>query len=302
MGAGLVDTYIAYKFIKMLSLPFRKMEAYKLGIIDENGKRIRTAEADLAAKNAGFKYTNLHKIAINIKRLLSKVPFGRTMLAGFTSALWLLKEEADRMGAKDKHLIEKIFLDYLSTNGFSVDLTESRQYRKSLPPGKDSMGGKKFVVREHIWPIGDVFGIPVYSFANMVFSESDLKKTDDFDQPSEGTPEARRKAVSMTPGQEMTETTNVVGTGNIAGAGPGDIPPVRKKRDKFAGYDVFDMETEDYCKFHSGPRERYERWSRRLNMEKIECQEIKNYARTHPTTPIIIRDKTTGMMTYLRRD
>ena len=300
MGAGLVDTYIAYKFIKMLSLPFRKMEAYKLGIIDEKGKRIRTPEADRAAKNAGFKYTNLHKIAINIKRLLSKVPFGRTMLAGFTSALWLLKEEADRMGAKDKHLIEKIFLDYLSSNGFSINLNESQQYKKTLPAGKYSLRGKTFIALEDIHPIGDVFGIPVYTHNNKIFSESDL---DDFDQPSEGTPEARRKAISMTPGQEMTETTNVVGTGNIAGAGPGDIPPVRKKkRDKFAGYDVFDLETEEYCKFHSGPREKYERWSKRLNMEKIECQEIKNYARTHPATPIIIRDKTTGMMTYLRRD
>lgn len=300
MGAGLVDTYIAYKFIKMLSLPFRKMEAYKLGIIDEKGKRIRTPEADRAAKNAGFKYTNLHKIAINIKRLLSKVPFGRTMLAGFTSALWLLKEEADRMGAKDKHLIEKIFLDYLSSNGFSINLNESQQYKKTLPAGKYSLRGKTFIALEDIHPIGDVFGIPVYTHNNKIFSESDL---DDFDQPSEGTPEARRKAISMTPGQEIAETTNVVGTGNIAGAGPGDIPPVRKKkRDKFAGYDVFDLETEEYCKFHSGPREKYERWSKRLNMEKIECQEIKNYARTHPATPIIIRDKTTGMMTYLRRD
>lgn len=301
MGAGLVDTYIAYKLIKMLSLPFRKMNAYKLGIIDEKGNRIRTPEADLAAKNAGFKYTNLHKIAINLKRLLAKIPFGRTMLAGFASALWLLKEEAARMGAKDKHLIEKVFLDYLSSNEYILDLNESQSYRKSLPPGRYSLRGKKFITKEELQPIGDVFGIPVYSHNNMVFAEADLKKFDDFDQPSEGTPEAKRKAVKMTPGQ-VSETTNVVGTGNIAGAGPGDIPPVRKKRDKFAGYDVFDLETEDYCKFHSGPRERYERWSKRLNMEKIESQEIKNYARTHPATPIIIRDKTTGMMTYLRRD
>ena len=32
MGLGLVDTYLAYKFIKMLATPWKKMEAYKLGI------------------------------------------------------------------------------------------------------------------------------------------------------------------------------------------------------------------------------------------------------------------------------
>ena len=61
MGIGLVDTYLAYKFIKMLATPWKKTDAYKLGIIDRNGKRIRSEEADDAARNAGSKYTNIHK-------------------------------------------------------------------------------------------------------------------------------------------------------------------------------------------------------------------------------------------------
>ena len=66
MPAGLADTYIAYKFIKMLALPFRKTDAYKLGIIDDDGKRIKTKEADDAARNAGLKYTNLHRIVFRL--------------------------------------------------------------------------------------------------------------------------------------------------------------------------------------------------------------------------------------------
>ena len=49
MGIGLVDTYLAYKFIKMLATRWKKTDAYKLGIIDEKGKRIRTPEADKAS-------------------------------------------------------------------------------------------------------------------------------------------------------------------------------------------------------------------------------------------------------------
>ena len=46
MGIGLVDTYLAYKFIKMLATPWKKTDAYKLGIIDKKGKRIKSEEAD----------------------------------------------------------------------------------------------------------------------------------------------------------------------------------------------------------------------------------------------------------------
>ena len=38
---GAVDAFIAYKFIKILTTPWKETEAYKLGIIDENGNVLR---------------------------------------------------------------------------------------------------------------------------------------------------------------------------------------------------------------------------------------------------------------------
>ena len=35
------DTIYTYRFLKLLVTPFRKTEAYNLGIIDETGKRIK---------------------------------------------------------------------------------------------------------------------------------------------------------------------------------------------------------------------------------------------------------------------
>ena len=35
---GILDAFVAYKFVKLLSTPFDKTDAYKLGIIDEKGK------------------------------------------------------------------------------------------------------------------------------------------------------------------------------------------------------------------------------------------------------------------------
>ena len=97
MGLGIVDTYLAYKFIKMLATPWKKTEAYKLGIIDKKGKRIKSEEADDAARRSGSKYTNVHKVIFNIKRLINKLPGGKTKLGGAAAAIWLLKEEAKNM-------------------------------------------------------------------------------------------------------------------------------------------------------------------------------------------------------------
>ena len=34
-----IDLFVTYRFIKLLVTPFEKTEAYKLGIIDKDGKR-----------------------------------------------------------------------------------------------------------------------------------------------------------------------------------------------------------------------------------------------------------------------
>ena len=35
-----VDLFVTYRFIKLLTTPFKKTDAFKLGIIDENGHRV----------------------------------------------------------------------------------------------------------------------------------------------------------------------------------------------------------------------------------------------------------------------
>ena len=36
-----VDLFVTYRFIKLLTTPFNKTDAYKYGIIDDKGNRIR---------------------------------------------------------------------------------------------------------------------------------------------------------------------------------------------------------------------------------------------------------------------
>ena len=39
MGSA-IDLFVTYRFLKLLTTPFQKTEAFKLGIIDKNGHRI----------------------------------------------------------------------------------------------------------------------------------------------------------------------------------------------------------------------------------------------------------------------
>tara|TARA_R100001015_G_C4578795_1_gene135655 strand:+ start:465 stop:986 length:522 start_codon:yes stop_codon:yes gene_type:complete len=99
--------------------------------------------------------------------------------------------------------------------------------------------------------------------------------------------------------EEEVPTTNTTG---VAGIKSGDMPPVRKKkRKKFAGCEVFEVEAEEYSKFFPGPRKKYERWNRRLKMDSVDNNDIRTYANKNPGKQIIIQCKSTGMMTYLRR-
>lgn len=83
-----------YFFLKKLVTPFEKTKAFELGIIDQNGKNLipRSEFTTLEQKRA---YTKFDVLVFNLKKLLAKVPGGRSKIATFGAALWLLKEDKE---------------------------------------------------------------------------------------------------------------------------------------------------------------------------------------------------------------
>ena len=81
-----IDFFVTYRFIKLLTTPFEKTEAYKLGIIDKKGFRSDKELLRADDKNA---YTALHKLVFNIKRIFSKVPGLRSKIGSYAAALYL---------------------------------------------------------------------------------------------------------------------------------------------------------------------------------------------------------------------
>ena len=72
-----IDLFVTYRFLKILTTPFEKMDAYKFGIIDEKGNRIKKPSStkpavELATSELKNSYTILHKLVFNIKKIFGK--------------------------------------------------------------------------------------------------------------------------------------------------------------------------------------------------------------------------------------
>jgi hypothetical protein len=92
--------------------------------------------------------------------------------------------------------------------------------------------------------------------------------------------------------------SNVAG-GEVAGIAPGEDPPVRKKRKKFAGCDVFEVDTDTYYNCVQG-KKKFEHWKRYFDKESGVGAEIYEFAYKHPRKAIIVQNRLTKEMVYLR--
>ena len=87
-----VDLFVTYRFLKLLVTTWKKQEAYKQGIIDANGKALKKAK-DLTTEAERESFTLLHRLVFNCKRIMQKIPFVRSQLGTYATALFLLKEK-----------------------------------------------------------------------------------------------------------------------------------------------------------------------------------------------------------------
>ena len=85
--AGTIDIFILYKIIKALVLPFDESDAFKLGLIDKDGKRQRKAKTKEEKAAMGY----FDRFIFNLKRLLFKVGL-KSKFSSMAAAFFLLRE------------------------------------------------------------------------------------------------------------------------------------------------------------------------------------------------------------------
>jgi len=165
------DFFYALRFLRLLTTRWDKTTAFKLGIVDKNGKKLKKPET-AEEKSA---YNTFHKLVYNIKRLINKIPLGKSTLASYAAALFLIKEHA---GISDKKLIkvikESIGLDlsdykpelnewYLTEDG-EIETGKYALARDiALPKTGELLAKKKtWVEIMESAPHGSVLGHPVF--------------------------------------------------------------------------------------------------------------------------------------------
>ena len=104
--ANLVDLYLVYRILRLFTTPFGEWDAYKTGVIDDEGNIVIPSDKRTIAQDDSF--TKFDLLILKLKRVLEKLPFGKTKLASYAAALFLLKEEKN---IKEETLEEQ-FLDY----------------------------------------------------------------------------------------------------------------------------------------------------------------------------------------------
>ena len=184
-----IDLFVTYRFIKLLVTPFEKTDAYKLGIIDENGNRVmppptaggvrQTKPAKLTTTAEKSAYTILHKLVFNIKKIFGKVPGLRTKLGTYAAALFLLKDTF-KESVDDPDVFEKEFMKYLKEEGYEIDNSISEEvigFGEVLPKGEYKLAsdilnkeeeelsakkGDKVVAYDDEAPVDTILGIDIF--------------------------------------------------------------------------------------------------------------------------------------------
>jgi hypothetical protein len=109
MSKGVIDIFLIYQFLRRLVTPFESWSAYKTGLIDKDGKIIVDKQNRTQEQNKSWGYYD--RLLANLKKLLAKVPGGRTRLASFAAALLLLREQ--NLDPDDMNYLEECLNSYM---------------------------------------------------------------------------------------------------------------------------------------------------------------------------------------------
>ena len=190
---GAIDLFVTYRFLKLLTTPFEKTEAFKLGIIDKKGHRVLKPKStkpavELATTQQKNAYTILHKLVFNIKKLFNKVPGLRTKVGTYAAALFLLKDTF-KEHVEEPDFFESELIKYLKENNIEFDNSISEEvigFGEVLPKGNyvlvndilnkqeealSAKKGDKVATFEDQSPVDTILGVDIFPVIHMKTQE-----------------------------------------------------------------------------------------------------------------------------------
>ena len=180
------DLAYTFRFLALLVTPFKKTKAFEKGIIDENGKRLKKPPFSTMDEREDYSnyYTRFIRLVFNVKKLIGKVPGGKTRIASYAAALYLIKEDFGVSQRKLKQGLTEYGVDF---NDF---LSENTQWfmleDKELSPGiyrltenkvlnstyeEMAFSGDRIRISNNSYPVGDIFGLDIYEAIHMATNQ-----------------------------------------------------------------------------------------------------------------------------------
>ncbi len=131
--AGIGNIYFVYQFLKKLVTPFNKTKAFELGIIDEKGKILKRRR-DLEGDEEKSAYNLSDTLIWNIKKLMGKIPGGKSRIASYAAALYLIKEQQDGYKISEEELELQFFdqFERMYNNDLEFDSSTLRKFENAL--------------------------------------------------------------------------------------------------------------------------------------------------------------------------
>ena len=180
------DLFYAFKFLKLLTTSWDQTEAFKLGLIDNKGKRLKKANTS-EEKSA---YTIFNRLVFNIKRLIPGNKIG-----SYAAALFLIKEHTGISENKLRTILEeatgeKITDQYFSENKWfetdsGINPGTYKLVEDAISPETGeviALKNTKIVVEEKALPCSHIFGRSIYKVLHVptnqeiYISNGDIKR------------------------------------------------------------------------------------------------------------------------------
>lgn len=153
MAGFVVDTFLVYQFLRRLVQPFTSWPAFELGIIDSEGNILKKKrDRSTPAERNAFRLFDL--MILRIKRLLGKFPSGKSRIASFAAALFLIREGhnyltsnngkilSEAVESDENRAIEDAFLTFYEDNRDEINcLFVSSVLREDPTPTNTAGGG-----------------------------------------------------------------------------------------------------------------------------------------------------------------
>jgi hypothetical protein len=149
-----IDMYLTYQFLKRIILPFEKWPAFKAGIINKEGKVLRTRSSLSRKEKELWGYYDI--VVANIKKILAKIPGGKTQIGSIAAAYFLFKEHK-KIDCTNERILTEHFLKNWKTlkeevaannvGGGNIKFPESTPLGKTVAVDPTAKKRKRSIVK-----------------------------------------------------------------------------------------------------------------------------------------------------------